>query len=53
MTVMTDETELTPKPSRVWLWIFAAFAIQIAAWTGWFVIAAKHRVQEVPLASAR
>ena len=41
------------KPSRLWLWFVAAFLIQGAAWTAWFVIAAKHRVQEVPLATAR
>lgn len=40
------------KPSRLWLWFVAAFLIQGAAWTAWFVIAAKHRVQEVPLEGA-
>lgn len=38
-----------PKPSRLWLWVVAAFALQVAAWTAWFVIAARHKVQEVPL----
>ncbi len=37
------------KPSRLWLWFVAAFAIQAAAWTTWFVIASNHKVQEVPL----
>ncbi len=37
------------KPSRLWLWFVAAFAIQAAAWTTWFVIASHHKVQEVPL----
>lgn len=37
------------KPSRLWLWFVAAFALQAAAWTAWFVIAGRHRVQEVPL----
>ncbi len=37
------------KPSRLWLWFVAAFAIQAAAWTTWFVIASNYKVQEVPL----
>lgn len=37
-----------PK-SRLWLWFVAAFVIQAAAWTAWFVIASQHKVQEVPL----
>jgi len=40
-----------PRPSRLWLWIVAAFVIQAAAWTAWFTIASKHRVAEVPLAT--
>ncbi len=40
------------KPSRLWLWFVAAFAIQAAAWTTWFVIASQHKVQEVPLAGS-
>lgn len=39
----------SPKPSRLWLWFVAAFALQLAAWTAWFVVAAHHKVQEVPL----
>ena len=38
------------KPSRLWLWFIAAFLLQAAAWTTWFVIASHHKVQEVPLA---
>lgn len=37
------------RPSRLWLWFVAAFALQATAWTAWFVIASKHKVQEVPL----
>jgi hypothetical protein len=37
------------RPSWLWLWFVAAFALQAAAWTAWFVIAGRHRVQEVPL----
>ncbi len=47
------ETPVPAKKSRLWLWFVAAFAIQIAAWTAWLVIAAQHKVQEVPLATSR
>lgn len=40
------------RGSRVWLWIIAAFALQLAAWTAWFIIASHNRVEEVPLAGA-
>jgi hypothetical protein len=39
------------RPSRLWLWIVAAFVIQAAAWTAWFMIASRNRVAEVPLAT--
>ena len=39
--------------SRLWLWVLAAFALQLAAWTAWFIIALHHQVEEVPLAHAR
>jgi hypothetical protein len=45
------DTSLTPRPSRLWLWVVAAFALQAAAWTTWFILAAHHRVAEVPLES--
>ncbi len=38
-------------PSRLWLWVVAVCALQVAAWTAWFIIAAQNRVQEVPLAT--
>ena len=41
------------KRSRLWLWFVAAFMLQLAAWGAWFVIAAKHPVQTVPLATAQ
>ncbi len=44
-----DPTRL--RPSRLWLWVLAAFALQLTAWTAWFVIAQHHQVEEVPLAS--
>ena len=50
---MPAENEPAPaaRPSRLWLWVVAAFALQLAAWTVWLVIAARHPVQEVPLAT--
>ena len=41
------------RPSRLWWWFIAAFAIQAAVWTAWISLAAQHRVEEVPLATAR
>ena len=41
-----------PGPSRLWLWVLAAFVVQVAAWTAWFVIAAHHPVSDVPLAAS-
>lgn len=41
------------KPSRLWIWFAAACIVQVAVWTGWIVFASKHRVAEVPLATAR
>lgn len=46
------DTSAPAKPSRLWLWFVAAFIIQAAAWTAWFVIASKNKVQEVPLVTA-
>ncbi len=43
----------TEKKSKLWLFFVAAFALQLAAWTTWFIIASRHPVQEVPLATAR
>jgi hypothetical protein len=37
------------KSSKLWLWIVAAIVLQLAAWTIWFMIAAHHKVEEVPL----
>jgi len=49
-----DESSARPaRSSRLWLWFVAAFLLQAAAWTTWFVVAGRHAVQEVPLASAR
>ncbi len=44
---------LEPRPSRLWIWFVAAFALQFAAWAVWLTIASQHRVQEVPVAPAR
>jgi hypothetical protein len=43
-----DRSHERPK-SRLWLWFVAAFALQLAAWTAWFIIASHHKVQEVPV----
>ena len=39
-----------PTRSRLWWWVVAAFAVQLAAWVAWFAIASQHKVEEVPLA---
>lgn len=41
-----------PAKSKLLWWVLAAFGLQFAAWTAWFVIASHHRVEEVPLAPA-
>lgn len=41
------------KKSKLWLMFVAVIALQLAAWTAWFIIAAKHPVAEVPLAQPR
>jgi hypothetical protein len=52
MNVAANMNSPRPKPSRLWLWFMAAFALQAAAWTAWFVVAAHNKIQEVPLAAA-
>ncbi len=47
------DTAVAPVKSRLWLWFVLAFVVQAAAWTAWFTIAARHKVQEVPLVTAR
>ncbi len=48
-----------PKPApsggrmRPWFWVLAVFALQIAAWTAWMMLAARHPVAEVPLTTSR
>ena len=49
----SQHTAESVKPSRLWLWFVAAFVVQAAAWIAWFTIASQHKVQEVPLATAR
>lgn len=48
-TVPAAPTEPGLKGSRLWLWFVVAFGLQAAAWTAWFTLAAKNKVQEVPL----
>lgn len=45
-------TLVAQRKSRVWAWFVFAFVVQAVAWTAWLTIAAKHRVQEVPLVTA-
>ena len=42
---MTDS-----RRSRLWWWFVVAGVLFLAAWTGWFIIAARHPVADVPLA---
>ena len=44
--------DIAPAQSRLWLWFVFAFALQIAVWTAWFILAAHHPVEEVPLTPA-
>ncbi len=46
------------QSSRRWrpgllCWALALFALHVAAWTAWFIIAAHHPVAEVPLTTGR
>lgn len=41
------------RSSRLWMWVVAAFLLQLAAWVAWFTIASQHRVEEVPLEHSR
>lgn len=51
---MTEPAPVDPavppaRPSRLWLWVVAVFAFQLTVWTAWFILAAHHPVEEVPL----
>jgi len=41
------------RKSKLWLFIWLAFALQITAWVFWVKLASKHPVQEVPLVTAQ
>ncbi len=49
----------TPPPAtsylgkRPWLFVVAAFALMLAAWTAMFVVAASNPVKRVPLETAK
>lgn len=51
MVAATNTTDRAK--SRIWLWVVVAFVVQIAAWAGLFMLAARHPVEEVPLQSER
>jgi len=53
MNASSAANKVPERRSRLWLWFVAAFVLQLGAWTAWFVVAAKHKVAEVPLATAR
>jgi len=36
---------------RIWWWVAAALILHVAAWVGWFRIASRHPVADVPLAA--
>lgn len=38
--------------SRIWWWFVGACVLQLVVWTAWFIIAAHHKVEEVPLATS-
>ncbi len=39
------------RESRIWLWVFAAFALQFLVWGAWLVFARYHPVEEIPVAT--
>jgi hypothetical protein len=39
------------KKSRIWLWVVAAFVVQLLAWGFWLTLASNHPVEDVPLAT--
>ena len=47
----TSPATIERPASKLWFFVLAAFALQITAWTAWFVVAAHHKVAEVPLAT--
>jgi hypothetical protein len=51
---MNPATEAPPPRGQSYLWLVfvAAFVLQLAAWTAWFIVASHHRVEEVPLVTA-
>jgi len=42
-------TMVVKKHNGLWLWVGLAFGLLLAAWITFFVIAAHHKVEEVPL----
>ena len=41
------------KGLGLWLWVGLAFGVLLIAWTAFFIVASQHRVEEVPLQTAR
>lgn len=44
-------TDTASRPSRWWWWVVGAFALQFTVWIAWFIVAAHHPVEEVPVAT--
>ncbi len=38
-----------PTRSKLWLWFVAAFVVQAAMWGVWLTLAARNKVEPVPL----
>lgn len=47
---MTANTTMSTRSRNgLWMWVGLAFGLLIAAWAAFFAVAAKVRVEEVPL----
>lgn len=46
-----EQAPKAAKSSRLWYWVGAAFALQLAAWTAWLIVASHHQIEEIPLAT--
>jgi len=49
---LANKKGMRPR-SKLWLFVWLAFALQITAWVFWVKLASKHPVQEVPLVTAQ
>ena len=50
----TEKNTKTAVSRRSLMWVVVViFAAQVAVWAAWITFASRHRVAEVPLATAR